>query len=436
MAARKMSNNKPTTIRWRILSILVLASFVSYTLRYNLSASAPVMMADLGLTEIQWGWVLAAFMAGYTLFQLPGGILGDRFGPRRILTTIAVLWALLTAVTAFVPGPDFASAGVVLAALMLVRFLVGVVHAPVYPATNPAVVNWFPIGGWALPCGLSSTGLNLGVAASAPLLAWSIVEFGWRTSFLLLTPFPLILAALWWWYARDHPEQHRAVNAKEIELIQAGRTSALQVDDHPDPLRWTQLLKNRDVVWLTVSYFCMQYTFYVVFSWFFYFLVEVRHFSMTDAGFITSAQWIAGGAGAAIGGWGCDKLCKRIGLRWGCRLPLIIGGVVSAVCLIGGIFHPNPAVAIVLLVACFFFNQAMEAPYWATSMAIGGKHSGAVGGTMNTGGNAIGIFNALLVPWAAFTFGWTFAISTAAIFSLIAALLILLVRPDRQIARQ
>lgn len=430
-----MSKNKPTNIRWRILGILVLASFISYTLRYNMSAAAPVMMADLGLTEIQWGWILAAFMIGYTLFQLPGGILGDRFGPRRVLATIAVLWALFTAATAFIPSTVFASTGVILASLMFVRFLVGAVHAPVYPATSPAIVHWFPIGGWALPNGLSSTGLNLGVAASAPLLVWSIVEFGWRISFLFLSPLGLFLAAFWWWYARDYPEEHRSVNEEEIELIQAGRTNGPRVDDQPEPIHWRELLRNRDVRWLTVSYFCMNYTFYVVFSWFFYFLVEVRQFSMTDAGFITSAQWIAGGAGAAISGWGCDKLCRRIGLRWGCRLPLIIGGTFSAMCLIGGIIHPNPTVAVALMVACFFFNQAMEPPYWTTSMAIGGKHSGAVGGAMNTGGNAVGIFNAILVPWAALTFGWTFAISSAAIFSLIAAALILLVRPDRQMAQ-
>ena len=308
-----MTTIKPTNIRWRIMGILMLASFISYTLRYNMSAAAPVMMADLGLTEIQWGWILAAFMAGYTFFQLPGGILGDRFGPRRVLTAIAVCWAVLTVITALVPGTDFASSGLILASLILVRFLVGAVHAPIYPATNPAVVKWFPVGGWALPNGLSSTGLNLGVAASAPFLAWSIVEFGWRTSFLFLSPSALILAGLWWWYARDHPEEHKAVNDKEIELIRAGRKNEQPVDDRPEKTNSLQLLKDRDVLWLTASYFCMNYTFYVVFSWFFYFLVEIRQFSMTDAGFVTSAQWIAGGAGAAVSGWFCDKLCRRIG---------------------------------------------------------------------------------------------------------------------------
>ena len=75
----------------------------------------------------------------------------------------------------------------------------------------------------------------------------------------------------------------------------------------------------------------------------------------------------------------------------------------------------------------------MDAPYWTTSMAVGGKYSGAVGGVMNTGGNAIGIFNAVLVPWTALAFGWTFAISSGAIFGLLAAGMILFVKPDQQI---
>ena len=426
-----MSNNRPTFVRWRVYSILILASFISYTFRYNFSTAAPAMMTDLGLTEIQWGWTVDAFLTSYALFQLPGGFLGDRFGPRRLVTVMAVLWAALTAVTTLVPSAEFASVGVIMGSLILVRFLAGAAHAPIYPATNPVVVNWFPVGGWALPNGLSSTGLNLGVAASTPLLAWSIVEFGWRMSFLFLSPLGLLLAALWWWYSRDNPEEHWAVNAEEIKLIQAGREEQLSADSHSISL--LRLLKNRDVFWLTFSYFCIQYTFYVVLSWFFYFLVEIRGFSMTDAGWLTSAQWIAGAIGAAAGGWYCDKLCRRIGMRWGCRLPLVIGGVVSALCLIGGIYHPSQSVAMFLLIACLFFNQSVEAPYWTISMAIGGKHSGAVGGAMNTGGNAVGIFNAVLVPWTAMTFGWSFAISSAAILSIVASAMILLVRPDHQI---
>jgi len=118
------TRNKPTNIRWRILLIMALASFISYVLRYNLSTAAPVMISDLQLTEIQWGWILAAFTAGYAIFQLPGGILGDRFGPRRMLTTIAVLWAVFTVSTSLVPGPETGSTAMIIGTLILARFLV------------------------------------------------------------------------------------------------------------------------------------------------------------------------------------------------------------------------------------------------------------------------------------------------------------------------
>jgi MFS family permease len=150
--------NKASTVRLRILGLLVVMSFVAYLLRTNLSFAAPEMMADLGLSEIQWGYVMAAFTAGYTIFQFPGGVLGDRLGPRRVLTWLLILWVILTLVTSLVPGSGTSSAVVVIGSLMLVRFLVGVTHAPVFPVISTAVVRWFPPGRWALPQGLSSTG--------------------------------------------------------------------------------------------------------------------------------------------------------------------------------------------------------------------------------------------------------------------------------------
>ena len=89
-------NTRPSTVRWRIMAILILASFVSYVLRGNLSIAPQSMMLDLGLSEVQWGWVMAAFPAGYALFQFPGGVFADKFGPRRALMLIAIAWAVLT----------------------------------------------------------------------------------------------------------------------------------------------------------------------------------------------------------------------------------------------------------------------------------------------------------------------------------------------------
>jgi ACS family glucarate transporter-like MFS transporter len=422
---------RATHVRWRIFAILAMGSFSSYMLRSNVSIAAPTMMSDLGLSEIQLGWVLAAFNAGYAVFQFPGGILGDNLGPRRALTIIATLWAITTILTIAVPGPDVAGIGVIVTTLMFVRFLAGATHAPIFPVQNSAISRWFPVGGWALPHGLSSTALTLGAAATGPLMPWLINLFGWRISFLIVAPLGFIVAVLWWRYARDFPEQHPSVNETELALITNGKEPP--VENLPPPPGWLRVLRHRDVIFLMLSYSCMNYVFYEIFNWFYYYLVEVREFDAQTAGYVLSTQWIAGAAGAAIGGWLCDHLCKIVGLRWGCRWPIIIGLTASGILLIAGSMHTDPIIAVVLLALCFFFNQVTEGTYWATSIAIGGQFAGSAGGVMNTGANLVGVLNALVIPWLAAAMSWPIAIASGGVVSFIGAGLLLLVRADRRI---
>lgn len=429
-------STRPTFVRWRILVVLGVLSFVSYLLRGNLSIAAPSMMADLHLGEVQWGWVMSAFPLGYALFQFAGGVWGGRIGTRKGLAVIALAWSLMIAVTSLVPSAAMASATTLVIVLMLIQFLVGVAHAPVFPLVAASIERWFPVGGWAFPNGLTSSGLTIGLAVTASALPWLIGAIGWRAGFLVLAPAGLAVAALWWWYARDRPEQHAGVNAAEVALIAAGRDAldATRGGTGGEPA-WRRVLRNRDALLVTLSYACMNFVFFVVFSWGYYYLVKVRGFSEQDAGFLTSAQWLAAGIGAALGGWICDRLCRRLGLRRGCRWPIIVGMLASALLLLGVALHPDPMVAAVLLGLCFFFNQATEGPYWATSTAIGGRHAGASGGLLNTGANLMGFVNALLLAGLAERFGWTVAIGVGAAFAVTGAILILFVRADRPVAQ-
>ncbi len=422
---------RPTNVRWRLLGAMIFISFVSYLLRGNLSIAGPSMVADLQLTEIQWGWVMAAFPLGYALFQFPGGCWGDRRGPRSTLTLIAIAWGLLIAITSLVPAAGVAPLLLVIGTLVSVQFLVGIAHAPVFPVLVGAIERWFPTGGWALPNGLTSSGLTIGLAATASLLPWLIGQFGWRSSFLILAPFGFIAAALWWWYGRDRPEQHPSINQAEVALIVGGQQRI--AGGTATIAAWRRILRNRDALFMMLSYSAMNFVFYVVFSWGFYYLVTVRGFAAQEAGFLTSAQWIMGAAGAAAGGWICDLLCRRLGLRWGCRWPVVIGCGISAALLVGVALHPNAYAAAAMLGLCFFFNQATEGAFAANAAAIGGRHSGATFGLMNTGANLMGFVNALLLSSVAALLGWKVAIAMGAVFAMLSALFILIARADRQV---
>ncbi len=414
--------------RWIVLGILILASFVAYVLRTNLSIVSDTMMHDLGMNEYQLGMVFSAFAAGYALFQFPGGILGDRFGPRRTITAIAIAWAALTVATAVIPGTDVMPVGAIVVSLIVIRFLVGAAHAPFFPVTiGGTIASWFPVRQWGLPNGLSSTGLTLGAAATAPIVVWLTEAYGWRGALLLTAPSAVFVAAVWYWFVTDDPGQHPRITAAELSLIQSDRPAA---EEKLERGAWKRALRNRNILLITISYFCMNYVFYLFFNWFFFYMVDVKGFSAADAGMLTAALWILGAVGATAGGFICDLLVRRLGLGRGPKYLTMAGLLLSAVFLCVGALSGDVSVAVAALCICFACNQLTEAPIWVATMAVSGRHAQVGTGVLNTGGNLTGIVGGMLVPVTANFLGWPAAIMSGALFAIVGALLWLFIRAD------
>ena len=418
-----------TYIRWRIFTLVIIASFVAYVLRSNMSIAGDALRKDLGFSLSELGLILSANAWGYALFQFPGGVFGDRVGPRKALTVIMIAWGVITILTGLVPDNGVLPVTAALLLLMVLRFLQGVAQAPIFPVGCAGVISrWFPPSAWALPNGLSSTGLTLGAAATAPAIAWAVENYGWRNSFLLAAPLAFITAWVWWWYSRDTPAQHPAVTPVELELIQAGRSGDTQ--SAPEPGAWRQVLRNRNILLLTGAYFCMNYTFYIFFNWFYIYLVEVRGFKALEGGFLAAAPWIAGAVAATAGGAVCDHLCVKLGPRWGCRLPAVVGLSLVSLLLVGGATAGNPYVAVALLSLCFGCTQFTEGAFWYAAISVAGRNSASAGGIMNTGGNLVGGVGALLVPEIAEHVGWVPALASGSVFAATGVVLWLFIRAD------
>ncbi len=415
-------------LRWIVLAVIVLASFVAYVLRTNFSIVSATMIHDLGMTEYQLGLVFAAFGVGYTVFQFPGGIFGDKYGPRFTITLIAILWSLLAAVTALVPGTDTWSVGLIVATLMITRFLVGVSHAPFFPVTfGGTIERWFPVKQWGLPNGFASTGLTLGAAATAPLVVWLMEGYGWRGALLITAPAGLIAAFAYHRFVTDDPATHPRITKEELEFIRSDRPSA---DTPIEKGSWKLALKDRNILMIATSYFCMNYVFYLFFNWFFFYLVDVREFSASDAGMFTAAQWMLGAAGALIGGFGCDMLVRKLGMRLGTRYQVMIALVLSGVFLYVGAMSDNVMVTVVMLCCSFGFTQLTEAPMWVATMGVAGRHSQVATGVLNTGGNIPIVLGGIMVPAIAGWLGWPAAIASGSLFAFAGAFLWLFIRAD------
>lgn len=418
----------PTSnVRWRIVALLTLSSFVAYLLRQNMSVAGRQMIGDLGITDVQLGIVLAAFAWGYAIFQLPGGVVGHWVGGRRGLTLIMVLWGALNMLIGLVPST--ASPVAVIVSLAALRFLMGATQAPLYPIMSGfTIARWFPATGWALPNGLANAGLTLGSAATGPLIAWLALAIGWRGSFVVTGPLAFVVAALWWWYARDRPEEHPGVRPGELAYIHAGRVPA--VVEPREALDWRGLLGNRNLLLITLSYFFANYLFYFFFNWLYIYLVDVRKFTLLSGGAFAAAPWITGAAGAVAGGIVCDRLSRRYGTMRGCAIVSMIGLGFAGAFLVAASAVPSPYIAVVLLSLCLGGQQFTDSAAWAATTLVGGRQSSAACGVLNTGGNVVGGIGALLVPITARELGWPAALGTAALSAFLGAAVWIWIRAE------
>jgi ACS family glucarate transporter-like MFS transporter len=178
----------------------------------------------------------------------------------------------------------------------------------------------------------------------------------------------------------------------------------------------------------------MNYVFYIFFNWFFIYLIDVREFEILEGGFYAAAPWMVGAVAASVGGLWCDRLCKRIGPRWGYRIPGVVGLSLVAGLLVLGATAKDPLLAVVLLSLSFGCTQLTEGAYWAAAISVAGKHASAAAGVLNTGGNVVGGIGALLVPIMAEAFGWVPALATGSVFAMVGVGLWLFVRADKPMA--
>ncbi len=424
-----MTRLRAMPVRFRILAVLISLSFINYLLRNNFSVAIPSIREEFGFTSAEIGWILGSFNLTYTLFQIPGGIFGETFGYRRAMACIAITWGVLTWLTGFAPSLMAASATGAMVSLIGVRFLMGIANAPIFPMMTGIIARWFPSGSWAFPNALNSTGLALGQAAIGPIVTFLIIQFGWRSSFYALAPLGLLVAAWWYWYARDWPAQHRAITPEEMALIDRDRDPAFT--EAPRPGTWREVLMRRDVLLLAAAYFCMNTVFYMFAQWLFTYLVEERGFTLLESGFLYVLPFATGALMSAVGGLTCDALCHRLGGRWGCRIPAMTGLVAVAVFLLAGVNAVNPYVAVGLLSLCFGFTQFTEGSFASAATYVGGPHASTAYGVVNTGGNAAG-FLAPAVGLMVDHVGWLWTFASGSAFALLGAGLWLLIDVERR----
>ena len=409
--------NPVIRIRWRIFSLLFGFGFLAYFQQKSITVVAAQMMPDLHLSQFQISLIEWGFVLGYGLFQLPGGVFGQRHGARRTFVIIGLAAFLATI---GMPLAPYALGGAGLfAALLAVQLLLGCSQAAIFPVSAGVFEVWFPPRSWTAVQGLQTMGLGLGAALTPPLVASLMSTMGWQRALLWVSLPAIGLIALWAWYGRNTPREHPSMSAQELAEI--GSQEVAAVDSKINFRQLLNILKNRNVLLLAISYLCMNYSFYLLSNWVFLYLVQERQFSLLESGWLASVPPLAAAAGAGAGGVITGYLCRRFGNRWGYRLvPLTAMPIVGALLLIS-VNAANPYFAVAGLAVCFAAVELNEGAYWGAAMTVGRGDTMAVSGVMNTGGNLGGIIGIPIVGYLSGEHLWHAAFVLGAVFSVACA---------------
>jgi len=402
-------------------------AFTGYIQRTGVSIAAERMMPELGLTQVQVGWLFTAFLFAYAVFQLPGALFGQKFGARIVMTAIGLTTIVASILTA--SAPLIAAFGVMFTALLLARGLLGVAQGGLFPVASGTIRFWFPVRSWCSMQGLIVTGLWLGAATTTPLVAWLMQAYGWQAALIMSSVPSLLLVALWYAFARDRPEEHPAVSPAERAELQANPPY-----DPGAPLTVRRILRvvgDPQILRITASYFIMNYVFYLVTFWSFLYLVQERKLSVLESGWLAALPFVVAGAASATGGRLADSLRARYGDRVGLRILPLVGLPSAALFLFLTVWLANPYWGVVALCLGFACVEVTEGSFWGATMRLAPQDTMAATAVLNTGGNLGGVVATPIIATLSSGQSWGVVFATGAATAIAAATLWLTIDAGR-----
>ena len=411
--------NPATGVRHKVVALTFCLGLVLFLDRAALSVLAPSIRRDLHLGPAAMGGVFTAFVWGYALLNIPAGALGDRFGARRVLAGIVVLWSLFIAATA---------AAWSLLSLLVIRFLFGAAEAGATPNVSQSFARWIPAMERARAQGFYLAGMSAGSALAPPLVTIGLMKWGWRATFVVLGFAGAIWAAGWFFWYRDDPRRHPGVNAGELELLSDPAASGPLVEVH-----WRRVLATPNLWAILLMYFTYGYTGYIYITWFPSYLMESRHLPLSMAGTLAAAPGVLGLLAKPLGGWISDRLTVRYGLRVGRCSVGMCGFGLAAVAVMPGLCVSSPHLAALILAAGDGAAALAHGVCFAVCVDTGLQRAGTISAMMLTMGSLGNAASALAFgTFLQVTGSWTAPFLVGMAANAVGALLWFKIHPERR----
>lgn len=399
-------------LRWWIIGLVFLATLINYIDRLTVSVLAPLIKADLGLSNLQYASLGTWFLLAYTISQGLSGRLFDRVGVRRGFTISVLVWSVAASLHSLARG---------VGSLGLCRFLLGLGEAGNWPGAAKTVAEWFPVRERAFAMAIFNSGAALGSVIAPPLIIWLQSRLGWPATFVATGLLGFGWLALWLIFYHP-PARHPWLEADEYRLIREGRAPGEEIQT----IHWRRLLRCRQVWAILLARMMVDPIWWLYITWLPLFLYSVHGFDLKQIGLFAWVPYLAADAGSLLGGWMSGWLIRR---GWSVdrarRTTIILAaGLMPAGIVAGQTTDPVIAlglIAVVLFGFQFWVNNVQTLP----SDLFPERAVATVAGLGGVGAGVGSMFFVLITGWVVDHFSYRPILTAAGVLAPIGTALLL-----------
>lgn len=335
---------------WRLVPLLTVAYVFNYLDRTCIGFAALTMNRDIGLTSAQFGLGAGIFFIGYCVFEVPSNLAMYRFGARRWLARIMISWGIMSALTAFVVGPN---------SFFLVRLLLGVAEAGFFPGVTFFLAAWFPAQYRTRMLAWFLLGIPVSSLIGGPVCGllleldgvWGLQ--GWKWLFLVVSLPCVVLGGLILTTLADRPQEASWLTQPERDAMDAMLRD--EVRERPKSSVLAAIADPRVLI-LALVQFGFTLGSYGIGIWL-PLIVKEYHLSNLAIGFVTAVPYLFASLGMMAWAWHVDRTGKKI---FHLAITCLLGAVGLAASVISGALLP----ALIGLTVALIGVTAARAVFW------------------------------------------------------------------------
>lgn len=380
----------PTRVRYLTAGLLTIIACLLYLDRYAIGIASERMRHDLRMTQTEISWFLSAFFWSYALSQLPAGWLSDRFGPRAMLTIYILGWSLFTGLL---------GTTTIVWLILLWRFLCGATQAGAYPVASGLIRSWFPLQQRGIASSIVAMGGRTGAVVAPIVTAELIAVFHdrWQPVLIVYGLLGFVTALLFLIVCRNSPCEHPLCNDAEKRFITPELTTSGDLEYHRPSFPWRMLLSSVSLWGNSVTQLLTNIGWLFVVTWLPRYLESMHNIPLKEQAVMTAIPTAVGILGMLCGGWGTDLAVRKLGLKWGRRIPVLVTRFLAAAgygaCIIVSQWTADKdamwaawAIIACLSFATFACDFGVPA-IWAYAQDVGGPFTASIMAWSNMWGN-------------------------------------------------